>query len=118
MSLLSTSSCAGAIGGLVCTCTGVDGAQPFFFRFLSFGESRAGLAQLLVGSLVLVWCVLDCPWFCGQGVIQALGIAADTVEELAKGSGASQDILELHCKSFLETVQVCGLLAVIPTFSL
>lgn len=41
-----------------------------------------------------------------QGVIRALEVAANTVEELAKGSEASQDALEVHCKTFLENVQV------------
>lgn len=40
-----------------------------------------------------------------QGIAQALEVAADTVEELSKGSAASQDILESHCKTFLETVK-------------
>lgn len=41
-----------------------------------------------------------------QGIAQALEVAADTVEELSKGSAASQDTLESHCKTFLETVKV------------
>ncbi|DBA77521.1 hypothetical protein WJX77_002911 [Trebouxia sp. C0004] len=40
-----------------------------------------------------------------QGVIEALQIGADTIEELAKGSTASQDTLENHCKSFLERIK-------------
>jgi hypothetical protein len=41
-------------------------------------------------------------------VIEAFQVAADTIEELAKGSTASQDILETHCKTFLERVKVCA----------
>lgn len=40
-----------------------------------------------------------------QGVIEALEVAADTIEELAKGSTASQDTLENHCKTFLERIK-------------
>ena len=42
-----------------------------------------------------------------QGVIRALELAAETIDELAKGSEADQSTLELKCKSFLEEVQVC-----------
>ncbi|DBA68255.1 TPA: hypothetical protein ACH3X2_013870 [Trebouxia sp. C0005] len=41
-----------------------------------------------------------------QGVIEALEVAADTIEELAKGSTASQNTLESHCKTFLERIKV------------
>ncbi len=41
-----------------------------------------------------------------QGVVEALEVAADTIEELAKGSTASQDTLESHCKTLLETIKV------------
>lgn len=41
-----------------------------------------------------------------QGVVQALEVAANTVDELSKGSEANEALLERHCKSFLETVKV------------
>lgn len=50
-------------------------------------------------------------------MIQALEVAADTVDELAKGSEADQAVLEQHCKSFLETVKVHLLLPICITHS-
>ena len=41
-----------------------------------------------------------------QGVIQALEVAADAVDELSKGSEANQASLEQHCTKFLTTVKV------------
>lgn len=40
-----------------------------------------------------------------EGVISALDIAADTLEEIAKGSEASQETLGNHCIAFLERVK-------------
>lgn len=44
---------------------------------------------------------------CLQRVVQALDLAADAVEELSRGSEANQEVLDQHCKSFLDAVKVC-----------
>ena len=41
-----------------------------------------------------------------QGVVQALEVAADAVDELSKGSEANQASLEQHCTRFLTIVKV------------